>query len=207
MTTKKYITTLFSQILLMLAFSMHVFATVKLPAVFSNGMVLQQKSKVAIWGWAKSGEKVTVTTSWLKQAVSTTATANGKWKLLLNTSIAGGPYTIKVSGENVIELKDVLLGEVWVCSGQSNMVFSLKASYKAKEEIAKADFLNIRYFSVQRQYGPEEFEDAPDSKWQKTSPETAPSFSAVAYYFAKKIHRQLNVPIGIVYAAWGGNAC
>jgi sialate O-acetylesterase len=101
-------------------------------------------------------------------------------------------------------LKDVLIGEVWVASGQSNMVFSLKASYKAKEEIAVAEFPNIRYFNVKRQYGQEEFKDAQGSEWKKTSPETAGSFSAVAYYFAKKIHRQLNVPVGIVYAAWGG---
>ena len=97
-----------------------------------------------------------------------------------------------------------MIGEVWVCSGQSNMVFSLKSSDNAKEEIASADFPLIRYFSVKRQYGLQEFNDCPGSVWKKTSPSTAGSFSSVAYYFARKIYKELNVPVGIVYAAWGG---
>lgn len=185
-------------------FSIHAFALVKLPAIFSDHMVMQQKSKVVVWGWAKAGEKITVSGSWSAKKVSTTTSADGKWKLLINTPAAGGPYTVSVSGENTIELKDVLIGEVWVASGQSNMGFTLKASYKAKEEIAAADLPNIRYFSVKRQYGPNEFDDAPGSVWEITSPETAGSFSAVAYFFAKKIHQQLNVPVGIVHASWGG---
>lgn len=182
----------------------HAFATVKLPAIFSDHMVFQQKSKVTMWGWADPREKIIVTGSWSNKNVSAVTDTDGKWKLILNTPAAGGPYSVKIRGKNTIELKDVLIGEVWVCSGQSNMVFSLKASNKAKEEIAVANFENIRFFSVKRQYGQEEFKDAPGSVWLKTSPETAPSFSAVAYYFAKKIHQQLNVPVGIVYAAWGG---
>ncbi|MGI8584307.1 MAG: sialate O-acetylesterase [Chitinophagaceae bacterium] len=191
------------QIFLMPAF-MHAFSNVKLPAIFSDHMVFQQKSKVAMWGWADPREKIIVTGSWSNKNFSTITKSNGEWKVMVNTPAAGGPYSVKIRGQNTIELKDVLIGEVWVCSGQSNMVFSLNSSYKAKEEIAVADFENIRYFSVKRQYGREEFKDAPGSVWLKTSLETAPSFSAVAYYFAKKIHQQLNVPVGIVYAAWGG---
>jgi sialate O-acetylesterase len=145
-----------------------------------------------------------VTGSWSNKIVSTTTGADGQWKLLLHTPAAGGPYTLKIAGENSIVLQDVLIGEVWVCSGQSNMVFSLKASDKAAAEIALAALPAIRYYSVTRQYGPEEAHDSPGSVWQKTSPETAPSYSAVAYYFARKIHQQMQVPVGIVYAAWGG---
>lgn len=186
------------------AFALQGFTTVKLPAIFSDHMVMQQKSNVTVWGWAKAGEKISVSGSWSGRNVTTTTGSNGQWKVLLITPVAGGPYTLKVSGENIIELKDILIGEVWVASGQSNMVFSLKASYHAKEEIATADLPDIRYFSVKRQYGPNEFNDCEGSVWEKTSPQTTPSFSAVAYFFAKKIHQQLNVPVGIVYAAWGG---
>jgi sialate O-acetylesterase len=181
------------------------FAFVKLPAIFSNGMVLQQKSKVVVWGWADAGEEITVTASWASVSpVKIKTGATGKWELLVPTPAAGGPYAIQVKGKNAIELKEVFIGEVWVCSGQSNMVFSLKASENAKEEIQKADYPDIRFFNVSRQYGPEPFDDAPGSVWEKTSVQNAGSFSAVAYYFAKKIHQQLNVPVGIVYTAWGG---
>ena len=195
-------------ILIMLIGAVHitanVFANVKLPAIFSDKMVLQQQSKVAVWGWADPGERIIIIGNWSAKSVSVTADASGNWKGWLQTPKAGGPYKVKITGNNSVELNDVLLGEVWVCSGQSNMVFSLKSSYNANEEIQKADYPNIRYFSVKRQYGMQEFKDAPGSAWEKTSSETAPSFSAVAYYFAKKIHKYLNVPVGIVYAAWGG---
>ena len=182
-----------------------VFADVRLPAIFSDKMVLQQKSNVTVWGWADAGEKITITPSWrMEKSFNAKADASGNWKIIMPTPSAGGPYLLKIKGKNVIELKDVLVGEVWVCSGQSNMVFSLKSSKNAKAEIALANFPTIRYFSVKRQYGPQEFKDAPGSQWEKTSSETAGSFSAVAYYFAKKINQQLNVPVGIVYAAWGG---
>ena len=181
------------------------FADVRLPAIFSDKMVLQQKSNVTVWGWADAGEKITITPSWrMEKSFNAKADASGNWKIIMPTPSAGGPYLLKIKGNNVIELKDVLVGEVWVCSGQSNMVFSLKSSKNAKAEIALANFPTIRYFSVKRQYGPQEFKDAPGSQWEKTSSETAGSFSAVAYYFAKKINQQLNVPVGIVYAAWGG---
>jgi sialate O-acetylesterase len=182
-----------------------VFANVRLPAIFCDKMVLQQKAKVTVWGWADAGEKITVTPSWrMEKSFNAKADASGNWKIIMPTPSAGGPYLLKIKGKNEIELKDVLVGEVWVCSGQSNMVFSLKSSKNAKAEIAVANFPSIRYFSVKRQYGAQEFIDAPGSQWEKTSPETAGSFSAVAYYFAKKINQQLNVPIGIVYTAWGG---
>ena len=187
-----------------LAFTKSSKALIKLPAIFSDQMVLQQKAKVQIWGWASPGEEISLITQWQKQEIKTKAGQLGDWKLVLQTPVAGGPYTIKIKGENLIVLKDVLIGEVWFCSGQSNMAFPLKYSDSAKEEIAKADNASIRYFSIKKQYGSQPFKDSKGSVWEKTSSETAPSFSAVAYYFAKKINRDLKVPVGIVYSAWGG---
>lgn len=184
--------------------SLKSFANIALPAVFSDHMILQQKSKVQFWGWGDPGEAVIVKTSWSNSTNTATTDASGKWSLAIQTPSAGGPYNIKVKGKNELQVNDVLIGEVWVCSGQSNMVFSLKSSDRAAAEIARANFPAIRYFSVQRQYGPELFKDAPGSVWEKTSPQTAPAYSAVAYYFAKKIHQTLKVPVGIIYAAWGG---
>ena len=180
------------------------FAAVTLPAVFSDGMVLQQKTAAAIWGWASPDEEILITNTWSKQIVRAKTGASGKWTATVQTPLAGGPYSIKIKGQTEIELRDVLVGEVWLCSGQSNMGFSLKSAYKAKEEIAAADFPAIRYFSVKRQYGAKEFDDAPGSVWEKTSPQTAGNFSAVAYFFARKIHQQKGVPVGLVFSAWGG---
>ncbi len=201
---KRYRPILLLQVFFMLSFSWEAFAIIKLPAIFSDHMVLQQKSKVMVWGWAKPGEKVTLHDSWSNKNVSTISGTDGQWKAMLSTPAAGGPYTLNFKGENAIELKDVFIGEVWLCSGQSNMVFSLKSSDNAKQEIQKADYPNIRYYSVNRQYGTKPFDDAPGSTWEKTSSQTAGSFSAVAYYFAKKLQDTLKVPVGIVYAAWGG---
>ncbi len=179
-------------------------ALIKLPAIFSDQMVLQQKAKVQLWGWASPGEEICLIAQWQKQEIKTKADQLGNWKLVLQTPIAGGSYTIKIKGKNLIVLKDVLIGEVWFCSGQSNMAFPLKYSDSAKEEIAKANYPAIRYFSIKKQYGQQPFKDSGGSVWEKASPETAPSFSAVAYYFAKKINNDLKVPVGIVYSAWGG---
>ena len=190
--------------LLLLVLSAESKADVRLPAIFSDHMVLQQKTTVCIWGWASPGEEVGVRVPWQKKNLLVKADDAGNWNILLQTPKAGGPYDIKINGKNSIELKDIMIGEVWFCSGQSNMVFSLKYSDGAKEEIARANDPLIRYFSVKKQFGPQPFKDSPGSVWEKTNSETAPSFSAVAYYFAKKIHHDINVPVGIVYSAWGG---
>jgi sialate O-acetylesterase len=179
-------------------------AAVKLPAIFSDHMVLQQKAKVQFWGWASAGEEVFVATSWQPKKIHTKADDSGKWKMELETPAAGGPYNIIINGENSIELKDVLIGEVWICAGQSNMTFPLQYSDSGKEEIARANYPAIRYFGVKRQYGTRAFEDYAGSVWKTTSSRTAGSFSAVAYYFARKVHRDLRVPVGIVCTAWSG---
>ncbi len=178
-------------------------AAIKLPALFADHMVLQQKSKVPIWGWASPGENIFIEVSWQKNKFHTKVDGSGNWKIELETPKAGGPYIININGENSIQLNDILIGEVWLCSGQSNMSFPLKYSDSAKQEIAKANYPTIRYFDVKHQYGKEPFKDC-KGQWQITTPQTAASFSAVAYYFAKKIQKELNVPIGIVCSAWGG---
>ncbi|GAA4729183.1 hypothetical protein GCM10023229_03000 [Flavisolibacter ginsenosidimutans] len=178
-------------------------AAVKLPALFADHMVLQQKTKAPIWGWGSPGEEISVEASWQESKIHTKVAASGDWKIELATPTAGGPYKIKISGENLIELDDVWIGEVWLCSGQSNMTFPLKYSDSAKGEIAKADFPSIRYFGVQQQFGPEPFRDC-KGQWQITSPQTAASFSAVAYYFARKLCNDLKVPVGIVCSGWSG---
>ncbi len=191
-------------LLLLLFFSITVSAKVKLPAVFSDGVVLQQKAKVAVWGWADPGEKFTLQCSWgVSQKI--TADATGAWRVEVKTGKAGGPYTMQWKGSfGTLQVNDVLLGEVFLCSGQSNMGFTMKTDANAKTEIPQANFPDIRYFSVKRQYGLGRFDDAPGSVWEKTSPQTVSSFSAVAYYFAKKLQAQLHVPVGIVFSAWGG---
>ncbi|KAA9038668.1 sialate O-acetylesterase [Ginsengibacter hankyongi] len=178
-------------------------ATIKLSALFADHMVLQQKTTVPVWGWASPGKEIVIEASWQKNKIHTKADQTGNWKIELQTPKAGGPYKIKITGENSIEIDDVLIGEVWLCSGQSNMTFPLKYNDSAKQEIAKADYPSIRYFAVQHQYGTKPFKDC-QGEWQITSPETAASFSAVAYFFAKEIQAKLKVPIGIVCSGWGG---
>ncbi|MEO5984018.1 MAG: sialate O-acetylesterase, partial [Ferruginibacter sp.] len=171
-------------------FSATVFGDVKLPSIFSDKLVLQQRASVAIWGWAYPGEQISIRGSWSEKSATIIADEKGNWKGKLQTPAAGGPYSIEITGKNSIELKDVLIGEVWICSGQSNMVFKLRASEHAKAEIAVANLTMIRYFDVKRQYGPGIFSDAVGSVWQTTTSQNASSFSAVAYYFAKKINNE-----------------
>jgi len=181
-------------------------ADVKLPTVFADGMVLQQKSRVTVWGWAEPGEKVTVKGSWQwLWGASTQAGKDGTWRIRLKTPKAGGPHTLTVKGNNRIVLNDVLTGEVWVCSGQSNMQWSMAAlkTEEGKKAIAEADFPQIRLFTVPRKFAAQPQADC-DGQWQVCTPETVKDFSAVAYYFGRQLHQQLNVPIGLIHTSWGG---
>lgn len=179
-------------------------AWVQLPAIFSDGMVLQQQSADAFWGWANPGEKVYIGGSWDKKMFVTTADPSGHWTINLPAPAAGGPFNITIAAENTIVIKDVLIGEVWVASGQSNMGFTMKSDADSKTEIPAADFPQIRYLYVERQYGLNKFADVPGSKWKTATPKTVPDFSAVAFYFAKKIQAEKHVPVGIIFSAWGG---
>ena len=156
-------------------------ADIKLPAIFSDGMVLQQQTSVALWGWASPGEKITIQTSWIDWPQTAVTGSDGKFNVMLRTPKASmNSNSLTIAGNNSITLKEVLIGEVWVASGQSNMGFSLKSDASAKTEIPQANFPNIRYFYVERQYGLQAFNDAPGSFWKKTTPETAPNFSNLA---------------------------
>lgn len=201
---------------LFLLLSGQLFAAIKLPALVSNHMVLQQKTKVNVWGWAAPGEKVDVTVSWSGKTYKTVASNDGKWLLKVKTPSAGGPFDISLKGENTITLSDVYIGEVWICSGQSNMhimvgKFGDEKSWKTgvinyKEEIKNADYPRIRMFTVERKTSETLLDDV-EGTWEVCSPETVPMWSGVGYFYARDLYQQLNVPIGMLNSCWGGTPC
>ena len=186
-------------------------ADVKLPHVIGSNMVLQRQMLIPIWGWADPGEKVTV--KFADQKVSTTADAQGKWLVKLAATNAAGPYRMTVSGKNTIELTDILVGEVWVCSGQSNMRMGLGLVINSAQEIARANYPNIRLFDVPLKTAGIAQQDI-ESEWKACSSRNVSTdniwegwprgFSAVAYFFGREIHNKLNVPIGLIQSSWGG---
>ncbi len=179
------------------------FADIRLPAIVGDNMVLQQDQKITIWGWADPGEEVVVGVSWHNMKWAVTTARNGKWVYKMNPPKVGGPYEMTLSGKNTVTIKNILVGEVWVCSGQSNMQMSVKASNNAEEEIAAADYPNIRLFSVQREVAQEPKSDCKGS-WTLCSPETVAGFTAVGYFFGRELHQKLDVPVGLVHTSWGG---
>lgn len=186
-------------------------ADVKLPAIIGDNMPLQAGKEVPIWGWAAPGELVTVKLG--EQTATATADDKGKWMLRLKALSTGGPLEMTVTGDKSkapLTLKNIVVGEVWICSGQSNMGFLLNNAHNAKEEIANAKYPNIRLFTVKKPKF-EPFHDdyaAPladcEGKWVECSPETAGSFTAVGYFFGRHIHKVLNVPVGLIDTSWGG---
>ncbi|HOJ34826.1 MAG TPA: sialate O-acetylesterase [Candidatus Hydrogenedentes bacterium] len=180
---------------------------VRLPALFTDNMVLQRDMKVPVWGWADPSGKVTVELG--KQRVACLVGEDGKWVVHLRPMPAGGPYELKVIGAETITLKDVLIGDVWICSGQSNMQWPVKFGdagvLNRDEEVANANYPNIRLFSVplKRAFEPKENLEGAEP-WKVCSPETVGPFSAVAYFFGRELHKHLNVPIGLIQTAWGG---
>ena len=180
-------------------------ADVKLPAIFANEMVIQRESKAPVWGWADPGEKVTVSGSWGAKT-DTVADDKGKWQVKIKTPEAGGPYTINVIGKNKIELKDVLSGEVWFCSGQSNMQMAVIECWDNHREIENAKkYPNIRLFDIKRTPSKTTKNDVAGT-WEKCSSESVVRFSAVAYHYGRKLHEELNVPVGLVLASWGATS-
>jgi len=179
-------------------------AEVKLPAVFADHMVLQRETAAAVWGWADPGEKVNAAGNWGATAEAT-ATPEGTWRLALQTPAAGGPFTVTVKGaKNSIELKDVLSGEVWLCSGQSNMQMSVSSSKDAQAETAAAAFPQIRLLTVNRVTANEPQKDCPVQAWAECSPANVGGFSAAGFFFGRKLHQELKVPIGLINSSWGG---
>ncbi|MBN2455824.1 MAG: hypothetical protein JXB29_04685 [Sedimentisphaerales bacterium] len=186
------------------------FADVRLPAVIGDNMVLQQQMEVPIWGWAEPGEEITLSGSWCDSKWQTNADKNGKWLVKIEPPKAPGPHEMTVSGKNTIKIKNILAGEVWLASGQSNM--EMPVTYTSihnqgvpnyKLEIATADFQQIRLFKVEHNSTKEPQSDC-TGKWELCSPETIPQFSAIAYFFGRELHTRLRVPIGLLYPCWGG---
>jgi sialate O-acetylesterase len=179
-------------------------ANVTLPAVIGSNMVLQQQSSTKFWGWGNPGEKVFISPSWNVRTDSTITDGNGKWQLNFDTPIAGGPYTITIKADNTIILDNVLIGEVWVCSGQSNMEFNYNWGLEHQEQdTASTANNNIRFFNIPRTTAlyPQENVRA---NWVVCDGNTWKSFSAVGYYFGRHLQKQLNVPIGLISACWSG---
>ena len=177
-------------------------ADVRLPAIFSDNLVLQRDQKVTIWGWAAEGEEVTV--KFADQEKRSAAGNGGKWSVQLDPMPADStPSELSVAGKNTIVLKGVLVGEVWICSGQSNMAWPVSKSKNPEKEIAAADFPLIRQFAVARSTAAKPQEEC-TGKWSVTSPETAGAFTAVGYYFGRELYQKLKVPIGLINTSWGG---
>jgi sialate O-acetylesterase len=181
-------------------------AEVKLHGLFTNHMVLQQGVKIPVWGTAAPSEAITVkvTGNNFGEQMTTTADAQGQWRVELSEMTAArGPLEITVAGTNTITLKDVLIGEVWICSGQSNMEWPLRASANATEAIAAANRPQIRLYTVPKKVAQEPLTNV-SSRWVVCSPETVPGFSAVAYHFGRHLQAARNVPIGLIHTSWGG---
>lgn len=187
-----------------LTFSCKTGAQIKLPAIVRDSMILQRDAPVNIWGWASPGEKISIILNKKKYTVK--ADTNGRWKTIMSPTKAGGPYTIELIGKNKITIRNVLFGDVWFCSGQSNMVHQLNIhDVRYAKEIVEANYPDIRQFWVPNTtnlQSPQE--DLPYSNWQEAVGEKVRPFSAVAYFFARKLYETNHVPIGIINASVGG---
>jgi sialate O-acetylesterase len=176
-------------------------AAVRLPAIISDNMVLQQQTKVRIWGNANPGERVTVR---LQQKSSTTvADKQGHWETWLDPLRAGGPFELTVKGDNLLTIKNILVGEVWLCSGQSNMEWPLVNTVNSAEEVATARDPEMRLFTVPHETATSPRTDV-EGRWVVTTPDEAAHFSAVGYFFGRELHWKLHVPVGLIHSSWGG---
>lgn len=178
-----------------------VYADVSLRAPFKSHAVFQRGIKIPVWGTADPGEKVTV--EFAKQKASTVADSAGKWAVKFKPVDAGGPYEMVVKGNNEIDVTDILMGDVWICSGQSNMEFGLGSAVNAQQEIADADYPEIRLITINKKVADEPQENAWGT-WSLCSPKSVGWFTAVGYFFGRELHKELKVPIGLIHSSWGG---
>jgi sialate O-acetylesterase len=208
---KKLINNLIASIVLIFLLGNSTFATVKPASIFTDHMVLQQQSNVALWGWAKPSTKVKIVTSWNKQIYTVTSDASGKWKIKVATPIAGGPFEISFNDGELLTLTDILIGEVWFCGGQSNMEMPMKG-YKSQpiigsnEAILKSTNPKIRLYTVPRWSITEKQENSKASAWKLANPENVSGFSATAYYYGQLLSEILDVPIGLINDSYGGSS-
>jgi sialate O-acetylesterase len=180
------------------------YAKIRLPNILGSNMVLQQKSTTKLWGWAEPGEKIKITTSWDNKVIENVADGNARWQLDLQTPQAGGPYSITFQGDNKIVLDNILIGEVWVCSGQSNMEWSYNQGITSiKDEFSQLNKRSIRLFNIPKTTSNTPQDDN-DGNWAVCDSTTIKNFSAVGYYFGKHLNEDLDVPIGLIGSNWGG---
>jgi len=191
-------------------FSSVVFADIKLPAIFSDNMVLQQQSQAAVWGWAKPNATVSVTGSWNKKTYTAKSDAKGAWRVKIETPAAGfTPYTLTISDGKAVTIRNILIGEVWICSGQSNMEMPMKGFRNepiagGPEAIALSANPGIRCFTVTKMSKAAPQDDCTGA-WEIASPNTTPNFTATGYFFGRLLNQSLNVPVGLVHTSWGGS--
>src|SRR6187399_1862694 len=188
--------------LIILSCTSKLLAIVRLPPIISSNMVLQQTSQAILWGWASPSERFVIVCSWKDAVDSVIAFNSGKWKIKINTPAAGGPYTITIKSRiNTIVLENILIGEVWICSGQSNMEMS--NTKQIQDEGPKSNNDKIRFFTVAKKTA-EYPQDHAEGQWVSCNEETLRRFSAAGYFFGKKLNTDLNVPIGLIQSAWSG---
>lgn len=174
------------------------------PSIISDHMVLQQQSTITIWGWSTvTNETLTIVGSWDNQELKTKV-HQGVWQIQMPTPVAGGPYTLSIKGHEELVFSNVMLGEVWIASGQSNMQWTPNMGLdNVEEEIKNANYPEIRFFNVPQRKSASLQDDTP-GQWEVCSPETMQNFSSVGYFFGRKLHKDLNVPVGIISSNWGG---
>lgn len=182
--------------------SLITFADVKLPRIFSSNMVLQQGIEIPVWGWADKGERITI--EFNNNTIRTRADNTGKWKVELPVQEYGGPYNLTVKGKNILVFENVMIGDVWICSGQSNMEWRVDQTINADVEISNADYSNIRLFTVPQTVAQFPNDDISRGEWEECSPETIGDFSSVGYFFGRNLYNELNIPIGLIHTSWGG---
>jgi sialate O-acetylesterase len=183
--------------------SLVVFANVRLPAVIGSHMVLQQKTEVTIWGWCDAAEKIKLNAGWDTTTYTAIGSSLAKWSIRIKTPAAGGPYQVTITGNNKIVLEDVLIGEVWVCSGQSNMEMNVNWGLPYQDEVSNATDKSIRFFHIPRTTADYPQDDV-KAEWIVCNPQDMKQFSAVGYFFGKTLRQNLNVPVGLINTSWGG---
>jgi sialate O-acetylesterase len=177
-------------------------AAIKLPSIIGSNMVLQRDETAPIWGWDDAGAKITVVIG--SANVTATADASGKWHVQLPAMPAGGPLTMTITGTDSVTLDNILVGEVWLCSGQSNMEWPVSASTNAQEEIAAADHPQIRHIKIGHVPMDKPQDNVASDGWKVCTPQNVPGFTAVGYYFARHLQKELDVPVGLIGSNWGG---